>query len=302
MARTVLLDASTGDVTCGTVDGVALATLNTKLLDHDHDLSGNGGASNPTMILYDSAGGTSFRTASDAAGTGDGYRSATGIGSHVHGAGSLASDVETAPGTGVVPKTDNQILHDASTGNLTCDLINSLCPAVMHDKYDGHYHTMLGAPADATPPAVQPGNGAYVYFRLAETSSGADAVWEKVITGTGAHGHTRGNLAPSAYNAPACGGPHAGNLKYTAATGNLTLGGAVNGIDVSVLKADYDAHTGHAVPGATDNAAQIDAYVHGQTHGTWTWIQVGAATWRECYIRRLVHSHSGAGYVVGTPT
>ena len=301
MARTVLLDASTGDVTCGTVDGVNLAALNALILDHDHDLSGDGGASDPTMILYDSAGGTSFRTASNDAGAGDGYRSATGTGSHVHGAGTLASDVETTGGV-VVAKTNNEILTNRALGDLVCDLINSLCPAVMHDKYDGHYHTMLGAPADATPPAVQPGNGAYVYFRLAETSSGADAVWEKVITSTGAHGHTRGNLAPSAYNAPACGGPHAGNLKYTAATGNLTLGGSVNTIDVSVLKADYDAHTGHAVTGATDNAALVDAYVHGQTHGTWTWIQVGASTWRECYVRRLAHSHSGAGYVVGTPT
>jgi len=172
----------------------------------------------------------------------------------------------------------------------------------MYDKYNGHYHSLLGDPANATPPAVQPGNGAYIYFRLAETSSGAGAVWEKVITGAAAHGHTRGTLALAAYNAPALGGPHASNLKYTAATGNLTLGGAVNGIDVSVLKADYDAHTGHAVTGATDNYGQSDAYVHGQTHTTWTWIQVGASTWRQCFVRRLAHNHSGAGYVVGTPT
>lgn len=308
MALVAKLEASTGNITCGTVDGVNLTTLNTNVLDHDHPITGNTGSVTDNMTLTDTSSGTSFNTASDSSGTGAGYRSATASDTHYHADGSLATNVET-PGAAGSAKTDDVITIDSATGDVVCDLINSIAPEVLYDKYDGHYHSMQGTTASTTLPALRPKNSStYKYFHTASNSGGSSPYWEEITTNAGAHSHAYGDgggrLALAAYGAPAGGGSNGpGDPKFAIAhaTGNLSTEGDVNDIGISEFNNNYAAHTAHTITGTTDEHAISDAYVHGVSTAN-TYIEVSSGVWRRAYVRRVAHRHTGSGLSVGTPS
>jgi len=306
MALVAKLDASTGNITCGTVDGVTLATLYAAVRSHDHVLSGYTGYYEPVMTLYDSAGGTTFQIG-DSGGSGSTGRVATATDKHRHAAAGsppLASDVETLGAAGSA-KTDDTITIDSATGDVVCDLINTIAPEVLYAEFDDHYHSMMGSPADYELAALRPKNSTtYKYFHTASDSSGTDPHWEEVTTNKGTHGHAIGNLSLAAYDAGSGGGSgDAGEPKFAirSATGNLETKRDVNGIDVSAFWTKYLAHILHAVTGATVNAAQSNAQVHGVTTGDF-YVEATSGVWRLAYVRRLAHSHSGSGIIVATPS
>jgi len=82
--------------------------------------------------------------------------------------------------------------------------------------------------------------------------------------------------------------------------GNVSLDGDANNIGLAQLKADFDAHTGHAVAGTTAEYGQSDAQVFGESGNQY--FETSSGVWEKVYLRRLVHTHSGSGLSVDTPS
>lgn len=306
MAKTADLGATTAGVITlsGTVDGVDLAALALVAVDHDHVLSGNvSTVASGAMALRGTDGATSFNTASDSAGTGAGYRTASGSDSHVHGKGTLISDVETA-NTALSPKTDGKITVASSSGDLVCDTIDGVAPEVLYDRFDGHWHTVTGSTASTTLPGVSivASNG-YTYFRVADDGNGTNPVWALVSCNPGAHSHANSNIALSAFSAGSGAGSNdAGEPKFAvaSATGNISLRGDVNDIGIAQFKTKYDGHTNHPRTGVT--ATYVSGQAFCASAGGKQYFQVGASTWVRAYIQRVSHSHNGTTLTVATPS
>ena len=302
MTRVALFDASTGQITCGTVDGKNLATLYAAVIDHDHGLSGYTGYYEPVMTLYDADDGTTFQIGG-VGGSGSAGRTATATDKHRHTIGTLATNVETATaGTG---PSDDLITIACASGDAVADLINAYAPDELWERFDGHYHSMTGVPAQYEMAAFRPKNSTtYKYFHTASDDAGTDPHWEEVTTASGWHGHTIGNLSLAAYTASGAGGAGSGaSIKFAirAATGNLETDRNCNGIDISDFWTQHFAHTAHSVTGATANAVLSNAQIWGVTTGDY-YFETTSGVWKLAYARRLPHSHSGAGIVVAAPS
>jgi len=303
MARTCLFDASAGEITCGTVDGINLATLYAAARNHDHVLSGFTGYAPVTMNLVSASAGLLFYQASDNAGTGSGRRRAYASDTHRHPRGSLITNVET-PGAGSGP-TDDEITVASASGDAVADLYNTYAPDAIWGNYNGHWHTTTGNLGSFLVPALRPKyNATYKYFHTATDSTGTGATWEEVATNAGSHLHGPGNLALSVYAHGGGGGAgDAGAPKFAirSATGNLETKRDCNGIDVSAFWTVYAAHIAHPVTGATTNKAQSNAGVHGigTSH---VYLETTLGNYELAYVVRLAHSHSGAGIIIAVPS
>ena len=302
MSTADLGNANAGQITCGTVDGVDLAALDTDVNDHDHALSGNVGMKNATLTVYDSALGSSFHTAADGAGSGATYESASVVSNHDHGVGTLATDATQAP-TALTPANNDQIILGHVVGDITCDLIDGIAPEVLYDEYDDHTHTVAGQTANETIPALYPHGASNTYFRVATNASGDNPEWDTVRCNAGAHLHTQNSIALLAHAAQTKGGTNeAGNPKIAiaSATGNISLKGDVNDVGINEFKTDYDGHD-HNPTGTTANHTQSDAAVFSVSSSK-TYFEVSAGVWKTAFVRRPAHNHAGSTLGVATPT
>ena len=306
MARTCLFDASAGEITCGTVDGINLLALHNYAMDHDHGITGNTGSVSAYHAMRDSAGGTSFRTSNagdPGGGAGEAGAAAHAYDTHFHGKNTLATNV-CFPSAGAVGPSDDEIIVTAASGDVVADLLSTVAPDYSYSRFNLHYHSMMGNTENKWLAALRPyrvGAATYKYFNTATDSIGTGAYWEELTTNGGSHFHAYGGLGLAAYAAPGGGGAgDAGAPKFAirAATGNLETKLDCNGIDVSKYYTTFSTHILHAVTGATANFAQSDANLRGVSTGH-TYIKVSATLWRTAYVRRIAHSHSGAGLVVG---
>lgn len=289
----------------GTLDGVDFAALRAKILSHLHPISGYCSTHYEYSIPVRGAGGeTSFRTAWDPGGTGDGWETAhCGDRNHAHGAGTLAVSATIAT-TAMSPTNNDQILIAHVNGDLTCDLIDGYAPQVVYDRYDGHYHYVAGTVASFThPPLIARGASGKPYFRMALDSTGGGADWKIISSSAGAHAHANYNLGLLAYTAPpGAGSDDAGEPKFAVAhaTGNISLKGDVNNIGIAQFYANYIAHNAHSWTGQTATYGESSA---GLFNGSFFYAECGSpGNWALVYAVAAAHYHTGPPLVVGVPS
>ena len=310
MATVFEIVAATGEVTCGTVDGVNVQALADDIDDHDHDLDGNVGNTTCDMNVIDGGGSVTNVRCRTAAGASDDFRQAHGEDTHNHPAGTLESNVCTASSS-MSPASDDESEVLVASGDWNADKFNTESPEIMHDKYNGHYHSVHNETGDRDLDDVYieaKASASICYFRTSANNTGTSGVtWEKALAYGGPHRHDASDgshqLALGAYSYPTGGSASGGGARrfeVNYSNGNVSLDGDANDIGLAQLKADFDAHTGHAVTGTTAEYGQSDAQVFGESGNQY--FETSSGVWEKVYLRRLVHTHSGSGLSVDTPS
>ena len=304
MVLVAKLDNTTGEITCGDVDGVDFAAMETLYENHVHGLGDNVAQATETLPIWDGSGITNVHTAEDNIGTGEGYENGHGYvagWNHIHAVTGNSSTRTDGASTG--PDDDDICDLDHATGDIDCDKIDGVSPKDLYEKYDGHWHSIADArvqSATLTGGAAL-GNSGRAYFHMATNDAGSGAAWVTASHPGGDHVHASGgNLTLAPFSAPAQPARGGGEPKINidCATGNISTEGRVNGIDISTFNTGGGNHT-HDTAGDTGYYPASDAQITGS--GGQAYCETSLGVWELIYAHAAQHRHSHAGIYNAAP-
>ena len=304
MALMAKINSATGAITTvGTVDGVHFAEMEILYEEHAHWLGDHVAEATETLPIWDGSGVTNVHTASDAAGAGATYEHGHGDTvdwAHSHNM-TGASDTRT-DGASTGADNDNLCVLDSATGDIDCDTMDDVSPKDLYERYNGHWHEIPDARVQSRTLSggAALGNSGHEFFRMAANNAGDDPKWVKVTHPGGSHTHSSGgDLTLTAFAAPAQPARGSSTIIIDHATGNISTGGRVNGIDISTFNTGGGNHR-HNTAGNTGYYGARNAQITGTLIGR-AYCETSSGVWELIYAHAAQHRHSHAGIYNTSP-